>query len=295
LGAQRGPFLFQHTLIRGDHGTAFGEFLAGDLQQFSQIDFLGLLADQMTIKHQLSGIAFLLNAGLQLAVNGTLAQDGIDYDRPAGVQAVNPVDGLLKFVEGPGITEQHHVVAQRKGMAFGHGIHPGEHDLIGGTTGAKLELCGHLATTPGTGSPVTQAMRHADFGQAGSEDVQGIMEGAEHHHLFAFGQTWLDELEGAMELGDVGLAGARLAGCLEIPVGPNQQLAGRIGGGHAQRLQLRADGRATVFVAVLGLQMKLVYGGLLLAHGRADDMAGLGDDVLAEIPGRGTAVRVSRT
>ena len=126
-------------------------------------------------------------------------------------------------------------------------------------------------------------MGHAGFGEARGEDVQGIVEGAKDDGLFATGEALLDELEGAVQFGDVGVAGARFAGGLEIVIGSDEEFTGRVGGGDAEGLQLRADGRAAVFVEVLGVEMELVHGGLFPAHGGADDVPGFGDDVFPEV------------
>ena len=92
--------------------------------------------------------------GLQLAVNGPLADDGIDDDVPAGVEPVNAVDGLLELVVGPRVAQQDDIVAEREAVAFGHGIDAGQHDLIGRTAGAELELRGELAAALLAGAAV---------------------------------------------------------------------------------------------------------------------------------------------
>ena len=46
---------------------------------------------------------------------------------------------------------------------------------------------------------------------------------------------------------------------------------------------MSADGRLAVFVGVSGLEMVAIDGGLFGAHGDTDDLAQLGDDLLAEI------------
>ena len=77
------------------------EFLAGDVEQLREVDFGGLLADEAAVEDQFGGVALLLDHGLQLAVNGAVADDGIDVDVPEGVDPVRAVDGLLELVVGP--------------------------------------------------------------------------------------------------------------------------------------------------------------------------------------------------
>jgi len=118
--------------------------------------------------------------------------------------------------------------------------------------------------------------------EPGAEDVEAVLERAEHEHLFAALHHLPDEFQGRGDLGNVGVQTARIAR-RDIMFGTDEQITGRVRGGDAQRLQLSADGRPAIDIQIARLQMKLIRGGLTQPHWHAHDMTDLRNDVFAAI------------
>ena len=64
----------------------------GDLQQFGQIDFGGVLAEQMPVQYEARGVPFLMERGFEFAVNTAFANGRPDVHRPGRIEPVDAVD-----------------------------------------------------------------------------------------------------------------------------------------------------------------------------------------------------------
>ena len=71
-GAQARPALFQFVLI---HSLDTFELGLGEAEQFVQVDFRRGFAEQVAVEHQFCGVLLLVDARLQFAVNGAVADD----------------------------------------------------------------------------------------------------------------------------------------------------------------------------------------------------------------------------
>ena len=89
---------------------SLNSFLAMFLH-FGEVDLGALFTKEVAVQNQFAGVALFLQHALQFAVNAAFTDDGPSVDGPAGIEPVDAVDGLLKFVPGPGVAQEDDVVA----------------------------------------------------------------------------------------------------------------------------------------------------------------------------------------
>ena len=78
-GAEGGPGGFELSFV-GVITAVGGEFLVGDVEEFSQVDFGGHFTEQTAVQDQLGGVAFLVDERFEFAIDGAVADDDIDVD-----------------------------------------------------------------------------------------------------------------------------------------------------------------------------------------------------------------------
>jgi len=102
IGAQLGPFLDQLAFVHGANCvTATIEFRPVDIEQFGQVHFTGVIAQQMAVEDELRGSALFLDHFFQFPIDFPVADDGINIYRPLGVETVGAIDGLFTHGEPP--------------------------------------------------------------------------------------------------------------------------------------------------------------------------------------------------
>lgn len=86
LGAEGGPFLGEDGFVdeallrRGYGGQGAGPFVAGDLEEFGEVDFLGGIGEEASVKDKFGGVGFLADVLLELAVGGAVGDEAVEVD-----------------------------------------------------------------------------------------------------------------------------------------------------------------------------------------------------------------------